>query len=135
MSALRELAEWLVSMDDPENAEGLEVRRSVTLTQIIERAGAALEATPVDTRFTDALDDHERALLMLSVTFLLLDGTLGVLGKRWPEEQMDRDLPLILALANDLGGKWGQGIDPMLMEKVEATIEAKKRTREQATTS
>lgn len=39
---LGELARWLVSMDDPEDAAGLEERRSVTLTRIIERAREAL---------------------------------------------------------------------------------------------
>lgn len=39
---LRDLARWLVSMDDPEDVLGREERRSVTLTAIIERARAAL---------------------------------------------------------------------------------------------
>jgi hypothetical protein len=45
---LRTLAEWLVSMDDSDNREGLEARRTVTLTQIIDRARAALaqDGTP-----------------------------------------------------------------------------------------
>jgi hypothetical protein len=34
--------EWLVSMDDPDDPSGLEARRTVTLTAIIERARAAL---------------------------------------------------------------------------------------------
>lgn len=41
---LRALAEWLVSMDDPEDANGREERRIVTLTRIIENARAALAA-------------------------------------------------------------------------------------------
>lgn len=34
---------WLVSMDDPESPEGLEARRTVTLTQIIDRARELIE--------------------------------------------------------------------------------------------
>lgn len=33
---------WLVSMDDPESQEGLEARRTVTLTKIITEARALL---------------------------------------------------------------------------------------------
>lgn len=46
MSALRALAERLVSFDDPDNPAGLEDRRSVTLTALIEQARSAL-AEPV----------------------------------------------------------------------------------------
>lgn len=41
MSALRELAEWLVSLDDPAN---IEQRKVVSLTEIIPRASQALAA-------------------------------------------------------------------------------------------
>jgi hypothetical protein len=40
----RAFIEWLASMDDPDNAEGLEVRRKVTLTDIIDRGRLALIA-------------------------------------------------------------------------------------------
>jgi hypothetical protein len=39
---LRELAEWLISMDDIDQPAGLEARRTVTLTRIIDRARQAL---------------------------------------------------------------------------------------------
>lgn len=35
-------AEWLVAMDDPEDVFGRSERQTVTLTQIIERAGKAI---------------------------------------------------------------------------------------------
>jgi len=41
-AALRELAQWLISMDDLEQPAGLEARRTVTLTRIIDRARQAL---------------------------------------------------------------------------------------------
>lgn len=44
---LRDLAEWLVSMDDPENEEGMHDRQTVTLTKIIDRASEALNSTSV----------------------------------------------------------------------------------------
>ncbi len=37
-----EVLRWLTSMDDPDDAAGLEARRTVTLTAIIDRARAAL---------------------------------------------------------------------------------------------
>jgi hypothetical protein len=37
-----DLAVWLTSLDDPEDPKGLEERRTVTLTQIIDKARAAL---------------------------------------------------------------------------------------------
>lgn len=40
--AATELLRWLVSMDDPDDKAGLEARRTVTLTAIIDRARAAL---------------------------------------------------------------------------------------------
>lgn len=43
-SELREFAQWLVSMDDPEDVHGREQRRAVTLTAIIDRARSALAA-------------------------------------------------------------------------------------------
>lgn len=39
---LRDMAEWLVSLDDPEDVDGREQRRTVTLDQIIARAREAL---------------------------------------------------------------------------------------------
>lgn len=39
-----EVLEWLVSMDDSDNPDGLKERKTVTLTKIIERARAALSA-------------------------------------------------------------------------------------------
>lgn len=42
LEALRQLAEWLISMDDIEDAYGSAERRVVTLTKIIERAKLAL---------------------------------------------------------------------------------------------
>lgn len=45
-SHLRELAIWLLTLDDPIGTPGGEERRRVTLTQIIERARAALAGTP-----------------------------------------------------------------------------------------
>lgn len=44
VSELREFAEWLASMDDPENEQALEERRRVTMTAIIARAEHALAA-------------------------------------------------------------------------------------------
>jgi hypothetical protein len=43
-------AEWLVSMDDPDpDSAGFQARRTATLSQIIERARAALEGySPVE---------------------------------------------------------------------------------------
>lgn len=35
---LRELVDWLISMDDPEDVDGLEQRRTVRLSAIIDRA-------------------------------------------------------------------------------------------------
>lgn len=32
------LLDWLIAMDDPDSVEGMEARRTVTLTRIIERA-------------------------------------------------------------------------------------------------
>lgn len=43
---LRAFAEWLVSMDDSEDVLGREARRTVILTNIIDRARAALDAGP-----------------------------------------------------------------------------------------
>ena len=40
--ATGEFLRWLVSMDDPDDKAGLEARRTVTLTAIIDRARAAL---------------------------------------------------------------------------------------------
>lgn len=41
---LRELAEWLVTLDDPDPAsQGFQDRRTTTMTQIIERARKALD--------------------------------------------------------------------------------------------
>lgn len=40
-----EVLRWLVSMDDPADADGKAERQTVTLTKIIERARAALEAS------------------------------------------------------------------------------------------
>lgn len=45
-SALVDFAAWLVRMDDPNNPEGVADRQVVTLTAIIERARAALQAGP-----------------------------------------------------------------------------------------
>lgn len=42
LEALRQLAEWLVCMDDPEDVFGRSERQTVTLTKIIERARLAL---------------------------------------------------------------------------------------------
>jgi hypothetical protein len=39
---LDEFARWLVSMDDPDNLDGMSERRTITLTRIIERAREAL---------------------------------------------------------------------------------------------
>ena len=44
--ALVDLAEWLVSLDDVDGP-GAEARRTVTLTQIINRARAALRGEPL----------------------------------------------------------------------------------------
>jgi hypothetical protein len=45
-NTLRELAEWLVSMDDPADEFGCKERQRVTLTQIVDRAREALEQEP-----------------------------------------------------------------------------------------
>jgi hypothetical protein len=39
-----EVLEWLVSMDDSNNPDGLKDRQTVTLDKIIQRARAALSA-------------------------------------------------------------------------------------------
>lgn len=39
-----DMLRWLVSMGDPDDAAGLEARRTVTLTEIVDRARAALAA-------------------------------------------------------------------------------------------
>lgn len=46
---LRELAEWLVSLNDPEDVDGREQRRTVALDQIITRAREALGRTEEET--------------------------------------------------------------------------------------
>lgn len=46
----RELAEWLVSLDDPEDVDGREQRRTVTLDQITARAREALGRTKAGNR-------------------------------------------------------------------------------------
>jgi hypothetical protein len=58
LEALRQLAEWLICMDDAEDAYGSAERRTVTLTKIIDRAKLALRgevpASVPDKRKTDA---------------------------------------------------------------------------------
>lgn len=43
-SKVRELLDWLVAMDDPQDVIGRENRRVVTMQQIIDRARAARDA-------------------------------------------------------------------------------------------
>lgn len=90
---------------------------------------------PPTGRFTDAMTEHERAMMMLALTFLLLDGTFGMLGPKWDEAQMDRDLPTLLAMANELGAPMGHQFDPAVIESVQAFTAHRSKVREQAETS
>jgi hypothetical protein len=41
LDKLRALADWLIAMDDPDSAEGMKTRQTVTLNRIIARASEA----------------------------------------------------------------------------------------------